>query len=54
VVETLQEPLLMINESAGSFQIMEKDLMPLVDIHKKSVFNTESESNFLNYYMEEI
>jgi len=39
---------MLINETAASFQIMEKDLVPLVDVPKKPVFYVETESQFLD------
>jgi len=37
-MEVFKEPIHLINETVSSFSIMEKDLVPLIDINKKPVF----------------
>lgn len=54
VLEAVQLPLHQITESSSSFQIMEKDLVPLVDVSKKSVFQADTESTFLEKHLEQI
>ncbi len=43
ILQILIQPLYQIRESSEQFVIMEKDLVPLVDIQKKSVFYSSSE-----------
>jgi len=38
----------LINETSSSFSIMEKDLVPLVDVEKKPVFLVDTEIEFEN------
>ena len=42
-MEVLQQPIVQICETSESFIKMEKDLVPLIDVPKKSVFLCNSE-----------
>ena len=50
----LQEPLALIKDAAESFGIIEKDLVPLVEIPKKNVFKVVDETPFLESKFKEI
>ena len=47
VVETLQNPLSTICRTSESFIIMEKDLMPLMDVLKKPVFQAYNDRHIV-------
>ena len=54
ILEVLQEPLAQIKEAAESFSIIERDLVPLVEIPKKNVFQVRDELPFLEAQFQEI